>query len=142
MSFGFTVNKADDDYDENTRVLRDVNLFDISVVSYPAYETTTAEVRSAFQGKSPKISNIEVEELDGDEFNALDEAIRKIKAKEELTEDDHRALIVYLPPSEQPGKHSEDEAEQPGKHSDEDTREKDVTKMLLTKAEYIAPAKK
>jgi len=122
MSFGFTVNKADDDYEENTRVLRDVSLFDVSVVTYPAYPTTTAQVRSAFQEKAPKISDIEVEEP-SNEFNALDEAIRKIKAKEELTEDDHRALTVYLPPPDPAASQSEDETEPVENHSDEDTRD-------------------
>ena len=132
MSFGFTVNKADDDYDENTRILRDVSLFDVSIVSFPAYSQTTAQVRSAFKKEDPMEN----------EFNALDEAIRKIKAKEELTEDDHRALTVYLPPTDPAASQSEADPAPMENHADEDTREKDVTKMLLTKAEYIAPAKK
>ena len=130
MSFGFTVNKADDDYDENTRILRDVSLFDVSIVSFPAYSQTTAQVRSAFQANTPKTSDIEVEELEN-EFNALDEAIRKIKAKEELTEDDHRALTVYLPPTDPAASQSEADPAPMENHADEDTREKDKTKMLL-----------
>jgi uncharacterized protein len=125
MSFGFTVNKADDDYDENTRILRDVSLFDVSIVSFPAYSQTTAQVRSAFK------KNDAEDEPIIDEFNALDEAIRKIKAKEELTEDDQRALTVYLPPPDPPAKQSEADEEPAASHSTEDTREKDKTKMLL-----------
>jgi uncharacterized protein len=140
MSFGFTVNKADDDYEENTRILRDVSLFDVSVVTYPAYPTTTAQVRSAFQASGVKISDIEVKEP-SNEFNALDETVRKIKAKEELTEDDHRALTVYLPPPESPAKHSEADEEPAASHSTEDTRGTRKIKMLLAEAELMAPAK-
>jgi len=85
MSFGFTVNEADDDYNEDTRILRDVNLFDVSIVTFPAYPTTSAEVRSAFH--TEKIIN----------WADLDNIIIKIKAGEELTEDEVRTLMEYIP---------------------------------------------
>jgi len=128
MSFGFTVNKADDDYDENTRVLRDVSLFDVSVVTYPAYPTTTAQVRSAFK----KEETMEEKPAEN-EFEQLDNVVRKIKAEDELIEDDFEVLRSYLPPSEPPTKHSEAEEEPAAGHSPEDTREADKTKMLLAK---------
>jgi len=118
MSFGFTVNQADDDYDENTRVLRDVSLFDVSVVTYPAYPTTTAQVRSAFEKEEKEeIPTIKVE------YNALDEAVRKIKAQEELTEEDRAALTVHLPPMEPAASHSVAKEEPAASHSPEDTRD-------------------
>ena len=123
MSFGFTVNKADDDYEENTRVLRDVSLFDVSVVTYPAYPTTTAQVRSAFEKEEPM----------EDKFEELDNVIRKIKAEDELVEDDFKVLRSYLPLSEPAASHSETEKEPAASHSSEDTREADKTKMLLAK---------
>ena len=46
MSFGFTV-KADEwrmEDGENIRTLRDLDLFDVSVVTYPAYESSSVEV--------------------------------------------------------------------------------------------------
>jgi uncharacterized protein len=132
MSFGFTVNKADDDYEENTRVLRDVSLFDVSVVTYPAYPTTTAQVRSAFTKEEPMENP----------FEQLDNVIRKIKADDELIDEDFEVLRSYLPPTDPPAKQSEADPAPMENHADEDTRETDKTKMLLTKAEYIAPAKK
>jgi len=58
MSFGFIVNKAEYDYDKDERVLTDVTLFDVSVVTFPAYPTTSAQVRSLFQnkGKMPSVT--------------------------------------------------------------------------------------
>lgn len=58
MSFGFIVNKAEYDFDKDERVLTDVTLFDVSVVTFPAYPTTSAQVRSAFanKGKTPPTS--------------------------------------------------------------------------------------
>jgi len=86
MSFGFTVNKAEDDYNEDTRILRDVNLFDVSIVTFPAYPTTSAEVRSLF-GNTEKIVD----------WSELDNVITKIKAGEDLTEDEVRFLMEYIP---------------------------------------------
>ena len=86
MSFGFTVNKAEDDYNEDTRILQDVNLFDVSVVTYPAYPTTSAEIRSAFANAEKII-----------DWTELDNVITKIKAGEELTEDELRVLMAYAP---------------------------------------------
>jgi HK97 family phage prohead protease len=48
MSFGFYV-REDEWIDEDgmlVRVLRDVDLFDVSVVTYPAYPQTSAEARN------------------------------------------------------------------------------------------------
>ncbi len=48
MSFGFTV--RDDEWrmvdGENIRTLRDMDLFDVSVVTFPAYESTEVALRS------------------------------------------------------------------------------------------------
>lgn len=48
MSFGFMVRKQewDDMGDIPTRTITDVDLFDVSVVTYPAYADTEAQVRS------------------------------------------------------------------------------------------------
>lgn len=48
MSFGFQVMRDDwEDHEDGSRVrtLKEVRLFDVSVVSFPAYEETTAELR-------------------------------------------------------------------------------------------------
>ena len=128
MSFGFRVNEAEDDYNENTRILKDVTLFDVSVVTFPAYPTTTAEVRSAFRKKSDP----------SPDFEAFDEAIRKIKDQEELTEEDYKALRAYLPDlSEPPAKHSGTNDGPPAKHPEKDTRKGDKVKMLITKVDHL-----
>ncbi|MFH0914824.1 MAG: HK97 family phage prohead protease [bacterium] len=51
MSFGFRVTKerTEGTFDEPIRVLEEVSLFDVSVVTFPAYPQTTAEVRSKFE---------------------------------------------------------------------------------------------
>lgn len=136
MSFGFTVNKADDDYNENTRILRDVTLFDVSVVTFPAYPTTTAEVRSAFQ-KHPKQQEPET--------GPIDQIIEKLRGKQQLTIEERNVLEPYLPDlSKPPAKHSETEPEPPAKHSDvTDTRaaKEDPTKKLMAKARTIIKPK-
>lgn len=48
MSFGFQVVREAWDHDTDTRELLEVKLFDVSVVTYPAYEGTDVGVRSAF----------------------------------------------------------------------------------------------
>jgi uncharacterized protein len=121
MSFGFTVNKADDDYEESTRVLRDVSLFDVSVVTYPAYPTTTAQVRSAFE---------KGEVLEPD---PMVEIIERLKSKEILTEEQREIVKQYLP-TEPEEIHSEADAEPEEIHSDADTR-KDPFQELIAQVD-------
>lgn len=69
MSFGFTV-KSDEwrTLDgEDIRTLRDLDLFDVSVVSYPAYSASSAEValRSLGQHKADMDAEVEAIRLDG-----------------------------------------------------------------------------
>jgi hypothetical protein len=51
MSFGFRVVKerTEGTFEDPIRVLEQVDLFDVSVVTFPAYTQTTAEVRSRFE---------------------------------------------------------------------------------------------
>jgi len=48
MSFGFSVPNGGDIWSDNgaTRELREINLFEVSVVTFPAYEATSAQVRA------------------------------------------------------------------------------------------------
>jgi len=126
MSFGFTVNKADDDYNASTRILRDVTLFDVSVVTYPAYPTTTAKVRSAYKKADP---------------DWIDELAASLRAKEELTQDQIKSVRKFFP-SEPVENHSDAEEEPVENHSDAETRKKtlDKTKMLLAKADNLVMA--
>ena len=93
-SFGFSVEKQDIDYEQNKRTLLEVRLFDVSVVTQPAYETTTAQVRSLFQKvATPK------ESVKWTEFDSI---IAKIKAKADLTEDEYRIMQTYFPTLQMP----------------------------------------
>ncbi len=51
MSFGFRVIKerTEGTFEDPVRVLEQVELFDVSVVTFPAYPQTTAEVRTRFE---------------------------------------------------------------------------------------------
>jgi len=70
MSFGFTVKDEEitrDDKGMITRNLTDLNLFDVSAVTYPAYKDTEIAVRSETTEQIDKlvsISNEEPEEVD------------------------------------------------------------------------------
>jgi HK97 family phage prohead protease len=48
MSFAFRTIKDSWNTDRSVRELREVQLFDVSVVTFPAYEETVAELRSVF----------------------------------------------------------------------------------------------
>jgi HK97 family phage prohead protease len=57
MSFGFRVVKerTEGTFDDLIRVLEQVDLFDVSVVTFPAYPQTTAEVRSKFEALAEQV---------------------------------------------------------------------------------------
>jgi hypothetical protein len=114
MSFGFLVNKQSVDYEKDERILEDVTLFDVSVVTYPAYPTTSAELRAAFHKKeAPR----------PDRWEALDRTIAKLKAGDPLTEEELKAISACIPGlSVPPAKHTETAPEPPAKHSEADTR--------------------
>jgi len=91
MSYGFQVKRQELDYETDERTLLEVKLFDVSVVTYPAEPTTSAEVRSLFHKEDP------TESITVEDWTEFDVVITKIKAGEELTEDDVRALTDYIP---------------------------------------------
>lgn len=63
MSFGFYVRQDEweDTPDGLVRTLRDVDLFDVSIVSYPAYVETSAEARARASEHRPGAADIESE---------------------------------------------------------------------------------
>lgn len=81
MSFGFRTIR--DDWPQPThRILREVALFDVSVVTYPAYPATTAEVRdwAAF------VQAFDAGELPAAELRALaDELAKRLNNTEQAT---------------------------------------------------------
>ena len=127
-SFGFSVNKSEDDYENDTRELIDVTLYDISLVTFPAYPTTSAQVRSAFQKKQPSPPPA------SNQWEDIDRIINKIKGGEELADEEIRVLTVYIPQlSVPPAKHTETLLEPPAKHSISDPRRGDKWTRLWLK---------
>jgi HK97 family phage prohead protease len=51
MSFGFFTHRESWDYEQNMRTLEEVELFDVSPVTFPAYADTTVAVRSMEHGR-------------------------------------------------------------------------------------------
>jgi uncharacterized protein len=92
MSFGFNVIKDTWSRDGQTRTLESVRLFEVSVVSFPAYGATTATVRST----QPTINPDELadallklesgEELDTKSAELITDVVNKLKSQPE-TED-------------------------------------------------------
>ena len=92
MSFGFNVIKDTWSRDGQTRTLESVRLFEVSVVSFPAYGATTATVRST----QPTINPDELadallklesgEELDTKSADLINDVVNKLKAQPEAEE--------------------------------------------------------
>ena len=55
MSFGFEMIRQEVNYEKDERTLLEVKLYDVSVVTMPAYPTTTAQVRSMFKREPPAV---------------------------------------------------------------------------------------
>lgn len=137
MSFGFQVNKEEANYDNDERVLVDVTLFDVSVVTFPAYPTTTAQVRSAFESKK-----IKEELFEPDHWKEFERVTAKVKAGELLTAEERGFMdFFFLRLSPPAANHAETASPPPAKHAETDTRrKKDRTNDLLTRAEEAAPS--
>jgi hypothetical protein len=92
MSFGFNVIKDNWSSDGKTRTLESVRLFEVSIVSFPAYSATTAQVRSTDQTIDPdKLAEALLrlesgEDLDDSQANLITEVVGKLKAQPETEE--------------------------------------------------------
>jgi HK97 family phage prohead protease len=92
MSFGFNVIKDSWSRDGQTRTLESVRLFEASIVSFPAYSSTTAQVRAV----APSINADDLaeallklesgEELDEASAELITEVVNKLKADPEVEE--------------------------------------------------------
>jgi HK97 family phage prohead protease len=85
MSFGFNVIKDTWSRDGQTRTLDSVRLFEVSVVSFPAYEATTAQVRSQPTINPDQLADALLklesgEELDEANASLITEVVNKLKA--------------------------------------------------------------
>jgi HK97 family phage prohead protease len=92
MSFGFNVIKDTWSRDGQTRTLDSVRLFEVSIVSFPAYESTTAQVRSQPTINPDQLADALLklesgEELDEENANLITEVVSKLKASPEVTEE-------------------------------------------------------
>lgn len=97
MSFGFTVPRGGDEWtpDGATRTLREVNLFEVSVVTFPAYEATSATVRAADQ----------LADKTGEDAAALNDALDALERGQSLTTDQAgllSAVVAKLAPEPEP----------------------------------------
>jgi HK97 family phage prohead protease len=91
MSFGFNVIKDTWSRDGQTRTLDSVRLFEVSVVSFPAYEATTAQVRSQPIINPDQLADALLklesgEELDEASASLITEVVTKLKASPEVEE--------------------------------------------------------
>jgi HK97 family phage prohead protease len=92
MSFGFNVIKDSWSSDGKTRTLESVRLFEVSVVSFAAYPSTTAQVRSGNPTINPDqladaLLKLESgEELDEANANLITDVVNKLKAQPEIDE--------------------------------------------------------
>ena len=91
MSFGFNVIKDSWASDGKTRTLESVRLFEVSIVSFPAYGATTAQVRSAPTINPDQLADALLklesgEELDEVNANLITEVVNKLKAQPEIEE--------------------------------------------------------
>jgi HK97 family phage prohead protease len=91
MSFGFNVIKDSWASDGKTRTLESVRLFEVSIVSFPAYEATTAQVRSAQTINPDQLADALLklesgEELDEANANLITDVVNKLKAQPEIDE--------------------------------------------------------
>jgi phage head maturation protease len=58
MSFAFQTVKDSWSDDKRTRELKEVRLYDVSVVTYPAYEETVAELRNRNNTQADTVTDV------------------------------------------------------------------------------------
>ena len=91
MSFGFNVIRDSWSNDGKTRTLESVRLFEVSVVSFAAYPSTTAQVRSAPTINPDELADALLklesgEELDDKSASLITDVVAKLKAQPEIEE--------------------------------------------------------
>ena len=91
MSFGFNVIRDSWSRDGQTRTLESVRLFEVSIVSFPAYAETVAQVRSAPTINPDELADALLklesgEELDSKSAELITDVVAKLKAQPEIEE--------------------------------------------------------
>jgi hypothetical protein len=107
MSFGFNVQSDSWSPDGNVRTLESVRLIEVSIVTFPAYESSVAQVRSIDQIEVDKLSDallaLETEDsLTPDQADLLQNIIKQMtkgeKAEEPVTEEVEKVEEVEAKP--------------------------------------------
>jgi HK97 family phage prohead protease len=107
MSFGFNVQSDSWSPDGNVRTLESVRLIEVSIVTFPAYEASVAQVRSIDQVEVEKLSDallaLETEDsLTPDQADLLQNVIKQMtkgeKAEEPVTEETEKVEEVEAKP--------------------------------------------
>jgi hypothetical protein len=90
MSFGFTVPRGGDEWNEDgsERTLKSVRLFEVSVVGWPAYSSTAGTVAVRALDRIAQRAEVDVE--------ALSDALLKIENGETITAEDKDLLEKVL----------------------------------------------
>ena len=91
MSFGFNVIKDSWSRDGQTRTLESVRLFEVSIVSFPAYAETVAQVRSAPTINPDELADALLKLESGEELYSksaelITDVVNKLKAQPEVEE--------------------------------------------------------
>ena len=101
MSFGFSVRKDSWSADGQTRTLEDVTLYEVSLVSQPAYEGTAGltSVREARDINPDQLADALLklengEELESDQASLINEVVGKLQKTEEVQEVDGDILAL------------------------------------------------
>lgn len=101
MSFGFSVRKDSWSADGQTRTLEDVTLYEVSLVSQPAYEGTAGltSVREARDINPDQLADALLkleagEELETDQATLINEVVGKLQKTEEVKEVDGDILAL------------------------------------------------
>jgi hypothetical protein len=99
MSFGFNVIKDSWSRDGQTRTLESVRLFETSIVSFPAYPSTTATVRSQPTINPDQLADALLklesgEELDEANATLITDVVNKLKSQPEVQEAEDNGLSI------------------------------------------------
>ena len=98
MSFGFNVIKDNWSKDGQTRTLEAIRLHEVSIVSYPAYKATTAQVRSvetsidADQLAEALLKLESGEQLEATHADLITEVVNKLREQPEVQEAEDNGL--------------------------------------------------
>lgn len=90
MSFGFNVIKDSWSKDGQTRTLESVRLHEVSIVTFPAYQATTAQVRSVESSIDPdKLADALLklesgQDLEPEQANLITNVVNKLRVQEDV----------------------------------------------------------